>query len=109
MTTPIKKYDLRAHRSPVAGTITGLDGKDYEVQKFTGLQYQQAAQIGDATPATALYDLAAEVVPSMPREELNRLFKEDIQKILLCAGQGIEAIEALFPNESSPATPTSPG
>lgn len=106
---PKKTFDLRARRNPVAGEITGVDGKDYQVLKFTGEQYELASQMGEATPATFLYELVGEVVPTMPKEERLKLLKEECQQILIIAGQGIEAVEALFPNELSPEPPTSPG
>lgn len=109
MTTQRRVFDLRAHRDPVAGTIVANDGNPYDVFKFNGDQFQRVSQFDETTPVPALYDLVGEVVPTLSKDELLKLDKEQCHQILVLAGQGIEAVEALFPNVESPERQTSPG
>lgn len=105
-----KVFDLRARRNPVAGQIRITDDERlHDVLKLNGLQYQRLEAIQDTDPATLLYELAHECVPSLTREEVLALDRDLVGAILVLAGQGIAAVEQLFPNAESPEPPTSPG
>jgi hypothetical protein len=109
MPTPdAQGISLTSVRNPVAGFVE-LNKKKYNVLKFTGDQYKRVEAATDATPVTRLYELAAEVCPTMPAKVLDKCNRDEIGIILLVAGRGIAAVKALFPNVESPETPTSPG
>lgn len=104
-----KVLDLRQLRNRVAGKVCIDDGDAHDVFKMNGVQYQKLSVMQPEDPATLLYELAAELVPTADREVLWRCDKDEIRGILAMASQGIEAAKSLFPNAESPEPPTSPG
>lgn len=108
MSTPKKVFDLTAHCDPVAGIIKVKD-ISYDVLKFNGLQYQQVQLMSNNTPVSEMYDLVAAVVPSLPDSERMTFDRDMCGLVLMMAGQGVEAVERLFPNAPSPETSTSLG
>lgn len=105
-----KVFDLSARRDPVAARVQlEPEGESYAVLKPNGFQYERIGQLTDESPMTDLYALAKEFIPSAPSDSIMRLNRDEVKQIILLAGQGIEAVQALFPNGSSPEPPTSPG
>lgn len=97
-------------RNPVAGKLQLDDGSVHDVLKMTGVQYQAVQSIDASDAATALYDLAAEVAPTIPKETLLAFDKDVVQVILKIATVGIEALEQMYrPNAESPERSISPG
>lgn len=96
-------------RNPVAGVIE-VNGEPYNVLKFRGHQYQEAASFDGETSMMRFYELVAKVVPSLPWDAVLEFDAAQCAALLVMAGQGIAAVERLFPNAVSPdGGSTSPG
>lgn len=108
-----KALDLRGLKNQIAGTIQLDDEHTHVVLKLNGEQYQLLTLEGadEATAVAHVYQVAGECVPSLGLAGAKQLHKDVIKAIITLAGQGIEAVEALFPNVKSPESgnSTSPG
>lgn len=103
------KVSITQLRDPIAGVVE-IDGIEYEVRKFTGHQFQTIEAMTAETSAMVAYDLVKEIASTIPDSVRLALDKDMIGAIMTLAGNGIEAVQALFPNAKSPATAsTSPG
>lgn len=105
-----KVIDLRSLQNAIAGKIELNEGV-HDVRKFTGEQYQLALAI-TADPAEnveRIVRLVSESVPTLPEMQVRKLGPEVWSAIIALASQGIDAVEKLFPNVTSPETSTPPG
>jgi hypothetical protein len=99
--------NLTSLRRP-AGVIE-IDGKKHDVLKLNGRQRQRIVS-ADTPLVPDAYEVVAELVPTLAADGGHLALDADqVNAILLLAGQGLAAVEAMFPNGASPETPTSPG
>lgn len=106
-----KVIDLRAIQNPIAGKVQLSDGV-HEVRKFNAEQYQLAMRLTGADPEAILdlsVKLVAESMPTVPIAQVQKFGPELLTTLITLASQGVEAVEAAFPNAGSPEPPTSPG
>lgn len=90
------------------------DGQKHRVRPVTGrvLNMVAAAEQADGlAKMQAYYDIAALLVPSMRRDDIDNLSADQIALIMTLARGEVEAVEgaASDPNAASPATAVAPG
>jgi hypothetical protein len=94
-------------RRKIMGTIE-VNGVKHEVHQLTfGINQSINAAEGTARALVAVQDAVREVCPTLPEETLAAMSLDDGQVVLLFAGAGVRAVEAMFPNAVSPETPIS--
>lgn len=89
------------------------DGQKYPVRPVTGRVLNMVAAAEQAeglAKMQAYYDIAALLVPSMRRDDIDNLSADQIALIMTLARGEVEAVEAAaVPNGQSPATRSAPG
>lgn len=107
MAEPNKVISISTAKKKVMGTIV-VDGVEHEVLQLD-FGTNQALMHSDGTSAYlgAIRDAIATICPTLSPETIDRLGLDDGQVILLYAGAGVKAVEAMFPNAVSPETQTS--
>lgn len=102
--------DLRALEGEVAGRIQLRDGV-HDVLALNADQYQQLATMDESNSVERLYDVAAACVPTLGADRVRTQGIKFAKAITVLAGQGIDAVQAMFPNANGPEneSSTSPG
>ncbi len=109
MADETKVFDVDRLGATVAGYIT-VNKRRHDVLQIKGRQQQSLRSATGRQYTERLYQVVAEVAPTLTPEEVGELNVDQANAIMGVSGAGVEAIEALYPpNADSPATPTSPG
>lgn len=100
-------------RSAIAGQVEDSTGMAHDVHSITFEQHQglMATNVADADAPTVdemtrVKNLVAQLVPTLPKNELMQLNLEAAKAITAMATAGIAAVEAAFPNAVGPASTT---
>jgi hypothetical protein len=98
-----KVFDLRTLKNRVAGTMRVDDDHTHDVLKLNGEQYKLLKESDSSNSVERIYTIVGEIVPTLSAGAVMKLTLDEAQAILTYAGQGIAAVEALYPpNSSSP-------
>lgn len=104
-----KIVSISTARKRVMGQIE-VDGVKHDVMQLDfGTNQMLTDAEGTAAYLPAVRSAIRVVCPSLSQETVDAMGIEDGSKIVLFAGAGAKAVEAMFPNADSPETPTSPG
>jgi hypothetical protein len=104
-----KVIAISTARKKVMGQID-VDGVLTDVHQldFGTMQMLEAAE-ATSNYLSAVRDAVVALCPSLSAEQVSNMGLDDGRMIVLYAGGGVRAVEAMFPNAVSPETPTSPG
>lgn len=107
MAEPKKVISIVTARKKVMGTIL-VDGIEHAVHQLD-FGTNQKLQETDATSGYlgSVRDALRAVCPTLTEGTIDAMGLDDGQAILLYAGAGVKAVEAMFPNVVSPETQTS--
>lgn len=107
MQTETKVISITHLRERVAGRME-INGAEHDVRQVTAGVYQSLKGAAPSENMDAIIASVREVVPTLTPEEVAKLTRDQMEAILMCAGGGIERVEAMFPNAVGPETPISP-
>lgn len=103
--TPRLRFESVRRR--VAGEIE-IDGCIHPVLQMDVATQETLEKPDPGDGLKVAREAVRKLVPSITNEDLGVLYFDDLEKILMLAGAGLEAVEKAFPNASGPEGQTSP-